>query len=327
MAATLLAGINIGETLGVTFLGVCVSSMLYGVTCLQTWNYFRSSKGKGDGILMWLMVTALLVFDSAHQAIVIHAVYTYLVLDFANPIKVIQLVWSVPTEVVFNAILAIILNGFLTFRLWKVSKMYSLTFIAALLSCANFGVNLAYAIRGYFINNIFEAEIVLRNHGIAGLSISVATETMISFSLAFYLHTRRTGLRKSNDIISKLILLSVTTGLLIAAINIADLIAYVAASDSFYVLFFNFMLGKLYANSLLTSLNSREYVLGVLADGQPASNHETLKMSPTGTTGRFGQTSRVGNNMSMASHQVHIAMDRFVVTDSDTDDAQKFRDV
>ncbi|KAI0833789.1 hypothetical protein BC628DRAFT_1414527 [Trametes gibbosa] len=324
MASSLLAGINLGETLGVTFLGVCVSSMLYGVTCLQTWNYYRSSKGKTDSRLMWIMVAALLVFDSAHQAIVIHAVYTYLILDFANPIKVVELVWSVPTEVVLNAILAIILNGFLTFRIWKVSKMYFLTSIAALLSMANFGTNLAYAIRGYFIPNIFEAELVLRHHGIAGLAISVATETMISFSLAFYLHTRRTGLRKSNDIISKLVLLSVTTGLLIAAINVANLVAYVAASDSFYVLFFNFMLGKLYANSLLTSLNSREYVLGVLADGQPSSNHETIKLAPT--TGRFGQTSRTGHNMGTASHQVHIAMDRFVVTDSEMEDAHKFRE-
>lgn len=35
------------------------------------------------------------VFDSGHQAIVIHAVYNYLILDFANPIKVIEMVWCV----------------------------------------------------------------------------------------------------------------------------------------------------------------------------------------------------------------------------------------
>lgn len=35
-----------------------------------------------------------------------------------------------------------------------------------------------------------------QHQGIAGLSISVATESMISFTLAYYLHNRRTGLRK-----------------------------------------------------------------------------------------------------------------------------------
>ncbi|KAI0636114.1 hypothetical protein C8Q77DRAFT_1155821 [Trametes polyzona] len=325
MATSMLQNISLGGTLGVTFLGVCVSSMLYGVTCLQTFNYYRSAKAKSDGHLMWLMVAALLIFDSGHQAIVIHAVYNYLVLSFANPIRVTQLVWSIPTEVVFNAILAIILNGFLTYRIWKVSRLYSLTVVATVLSLANFGTNLAYAIRGYFYTNIFAAERELRPHGIAGLSISVATECMISFSLAYYLHTRRTGLSKSNDIITKLILVSVTTGLLIAAFNIADLIAYVTAKDDLYILFFNFMLGKLYANSLLTSLNSREYVLGILSDGQPASNHETIKLSPTG--GRYGQsTSRSGAGVGgMSSHQVHIAMDRFVVSDLDVDDPRKYQ--
>ncbi|KAL1949721.1 hypothetical protein VTO73DRAFT_8602 [Trametes versicolor] len=327
-----LLGISLGDTLGVTFLGVCVSSMLYGVTCLQTFHYYRSAKAKTDSWSVWFMVAALLVFDSGHQAIVIHAVYNYLILDFANPIKVIEMVWSIPTEVVFNAILAIILNGFLTQRLFKVSKSITLTIIAATLSLANFGTNLAYAIRGYAFDNIFLAEIELRTQGIAGLSISVATECMISFSLAYYLHTRRTGLRQSNDIITKLIGLSVTTGLLIAAFNVADLIAYVTADKNLYVLFFNFMLGKLYANSLLTSLNSRGYILGVLGDSQP-SNQENIKLSQTGA--RFGQSSRgggggdprLGLGSGIGSQQVRIAMNRFVVTDSEVDDSRKFESV
>ncbi|OJT15445.1 hypothetical protein TRAPUB_7990 [Trametes pubescens] len=157
--AALFQEISLGGTLGVTFLGVCVSSMLYGVTCLQTFTYYRSLKAKTDGWLLRSLVAALLAFDSAHQAVVIHAVYNYLILDFANPSKVVTLVWSVPTEIVLNAILAIILNG-------------------------------------YKYNNIFAAETILRTQGIAGLCISVTTESMISFSLAYYLHKRRTGLPK-----------------------------------------------------------------------------------------------------------------------------------
>ncbi|OJT15448.1 hypothetical protein TRAPUB_7993 [Trametes pubescens] len=235
--ASLFQEISLGGTLGVTFIGVCVSSMLYGVTCLQTFTYYRSPKAKTDSWLLWSLVSfvalrrlrgyltdchvkvaALLAFDSAHQAVVIHAVYNYLVLDFANPFKVVSLVWSIPTEVVLNAILALILNGFLTFRLWKLSTRYHLTGIAGVLTLANFGTNLAYAIRGYLFDNIFAAETILRvsplgsapassipnlraasptqHQGIAGLSISVVTESMISFTLAYYLHNRRTGLRK-----------------------------------------------------------------------------------------------------------------------------------
>ncbi|EIW57884.1 uncharacterized protein TRAVEDRAFT_29797 [Trametes versicolor FP-101664 SS1] len=324
MATSIFKEISLGGTLGVTFIGVCVSSMLYGVTCLQTFTYYRSAKAKNDGWLLWSLVAALLAFDSAHQAVVIHAVYNYLVLDFANPFKVINLVWSIPTEVVLNAILALILNGFLTFRLWKLSTRYYLTAIAATLSIGNFGTNLPYAIRGFQYNNIFAAETILRTQGIAGLCISVTTEAMISFSLAYYLHRRRTGLRKSNDIITKLIALTVTTGMLTTLFNVADLIAYVTAHDNLYVLFFNFMLGKLYANSLLTSLNSRDYVLGLMGDGsgQGPSDHETLKLPPS-SAGSGSSRPRVASPHAA----VHIAMDRFVVSDSLSTSATKYESV
>ncbi|KAL1949733.1 hypothetical protein VTO73DRAFT_8614 [Trametes versicolor] len=349
MATSIFKEISLGGTLGVTFIGVCVSSMLYGVTCLQTFTYYRSMKAKNDGWPLWSLVALIVsplgkakltdvfsllfsAFDSAHQAIVIHAVYNYLVLDFANPFKVVGLVWSLPTEVVLNAILALILNGFLTFRLWKLSTRCYLTAIAVrnpLLLRKNAAD--AKRAQGYpdcrklrnepwfQYNNIFAAETILRTQGIAGLSISVTTEAMISFSLAYYLHRRRTGLRKSNDIITKLIALTVTTGMLTTLFNVADLIAYVTAHDNLYVLFFNFMLGKLYANSLLTSLNSRDYVLGLMGDGsgQGPSDHETLKLPPSSA----GSDHSGGSNRPRVASPhaaVHIAMDRFVVSDSDS---------
>ncbi|KAI0667864.1 hypothetical protein C8Q78DRAFT_980812 [Trametes maxima] len=312
MATGIFAGISLGETLGVTFLGVCVSSMLYGVTCLQTFTYYRSAKARSDGRVLHALVAALLIFDSAHQAIVIHAVYNYLVIDFANPFKVLTVVWSVPTEIVLNAILALILNVFLTFRLLQLSKQYYLPAIAGTLSLANFGMQL------YPFKNIFEAEVALRTQGIAGLSISVATEFFISTSLAYFLHSRRTGLRKSNDIITKLIMLTITTGMLTTLFNVADLIAYVTAHNNLYVLFFNFMLGKLYANALLTSLNSREYVLGIAGESRAASDHETLKLPRTGYSSRSGQSSRTTDAGRGGPPGIHIQMERFVALVSPT---------
>ncbi|KAI0667863.1 hypothetical protein C8Q78DRAFT_294521 [Trametes maxima] len=290
------------------FLGVCVSSVLYGVTCLQTFSYYRSAKGQGDGPLFHTMVAALLIFDTVHQAIVIHIVYNYLVLDFVAPLKVLVLVWSLPAEVVMNAILALILNSFLSYRIWLLSRRNDLTFIATALTVANFGTNLAYGIRGFFESNIFDAQEILRTHGLVGLSISVATEFMISTVLAWYLHRSRTGLRTSNDIITKLIMLTITTGMLTTLVNVADLIAYITADKTLYVLFFNFLLGKLYSNALLTSLNSREYVMGLRGDGSSRSRGETIQMSVPHT--HVG--ARSGVDPRNVTHGIHITMEQLV---------------
>ncbi|KAI0759244.1 hypothetical protein BD413DRAFT_617914 [Trametes elegans] len=317
MAAVALSELSLGETLGVTFLGVCVSSMLYGVTCLQTFSYYRSAKAQSDSNTLRSLVAVLLAFDTAHQAIVIHAVYNYLVLSFADPLKLTQNVWSLPVEVIFNATLAIILNGFLTFRIWRLSKRSGLTLIAAVLSLANFGTNLAYAIRGFKYHDLFEAEYILRNHGIAGLSISVVTELMISSTLAYYLHSRRTGLERSNDIITKLIALTITTGMLTTLFNVADLVAYITAHRTLYILFFNFMLGKLYANSLLTSLNSREYVLGLTSETRKPTSHETMRLSRSGRMTSSPRGGRSAADAGAGSQGIRIAMERFITTDPD----------
>ncbi|OSD07715.1 hypothetical protein PYCCODRAFT_342690 [Trametes coccinea BRFM310] len=316
MASSPLSGISIGGTLGVTFVGVCISSMFYGVTCLQTFTYYRSSRAMKDGRSLRLLVLALLVLDSAHQAIVIHAAYNYLVLDVLNPMKLIALVWSIPAEIVFNALLALILNSFLTFRLWKLSRWYLLASIGAILTLGNFSTNLAYAIQTFQYDDLFSAEKTLRNHGIGGLCVSVVTESMLSLSLAYYLNAQRTGLRKSNDMITKLIALTVTTGMLTTVFNVADLIAYIARPSDLYVLCFNFMLGKLYANALLTSLNSREYILHT--GDQPTFNV-------------FDTTEGSTIDGHVDPSAIHIGMDRLVVPspsqDSATGSTSKFEGV
>ncbi|KAI0328048.1 hypothetical protein GY45DRAFT_1034296 [Cubamyces sp. BRFM 1775] len=308
-----LSSTSIWDTLGVTFLAVCVSSMLYGVTCLQTFYYYRSARAKTDGRMLYVLVAALFGLDSAHQIVVIHVVYTYLVLGFADPSKVTMIIWSLPTEIILSAILAVVLNGFLTFRVWKLSRRVDFTAISILLSLANFAAILSFAIRGSRYTDIFAAEIDLRSHGTTAFFLSVVVEVMISSTLVYYVYSRRTGLQRSNDIITKLIVLTVTTGMLTALCHVAEAVSYVAAPDQFYVLFFNFVVGKLYANCLLSSLNSREFVLGPDESSRP-SDHETLKLAVSSGGSRHGRRAHPG---------IQIAVDHLVITDPETQLATK----
>ncbi|KAM5543085.1 hypothetical protein V8D89_003469 [Ganoderma adspersum] len=281
----LVGRIDLGSTLGVTFLGVAVSSMIYGITCLQTFNYYRSSRAKADTPSLRSLVAILFLCDTFHQVVVLHATYHYLILGFAQPITLsTTLVWSLPAEIIMNGILAFLLNSFLTHRLWRLSHHVYLAVCAGLLTVANIAVNLAYGIRGSMYHNIFEAARALRVHGTVGLSISLATDLFISLSLCYYLHQSRTGLRGSDGIITKLIALTITTGMLTTLCNLADVIAYLTARNNLYDLFFNFMLAKLYANALLTSLNTRQYVHGLIGDAAMSKAPLILDASPNVST-------------------------------------------
>ncbi|ESK83236.1 hypothetical protein Moror_3263 [Moniliophthora roreri MCA 2997] len=90
---------------------------LYGVTCLQTWYYFRNYhdrwllRGVVSSSQMLssyrandtdLQVLAILVLETAHAILAIHAVYHYLVLNFANPAGLSKHVWLVISVLVYS---------------------------------------------------------------------------------------------------------------------------------------------------------------------------------------------------------------------------------
>ncbi|EEB95201.1 hypothetical protein MPER_05867, partial [Moniliophthora perniciosa FA553] len=65
---------------------------LYGVTCLQTWYLFRHYN---DQLLLRVAVLAILILETVHEIMAIHAIYHYLILNFANPLASLEIVWSV----------------------------------------------------------------------------------------------------------------------------------------------------------------------------------------------------------------------------------------
>ncbi|KAI1791137.1 hypothetical protein LXA43DRAFT_442270 [Ganoderma leucocontextum] len=196
-----------------------------------------------DGVFLRSLVAIILLCETFHQVVILHATYHYLILGFAQPL-ITTLVWSLPMQTIMNGILSLLLFSFLTHRLWRLSRHAYLAACGALLTAVSIAVTVAYGIRGFRYHNLFQAEKALRTHGIFALSISLAADLCISTSLCYYLHRSRAGWRKSDDIITKLIALTITTGMLTTLCKLVDLIAYITAHDNLYVLFFNFMVGK-----------------------------------------------------------------------------------
>ncbi|KAI0759683.1 hypothetical protein BD413DRAFT_270492 [Trametes elegans] len=261
-SALILSQIQLGPTIGVAYIGVALSSAIYGVTCIQTFQYFRSPRASSDMSLLKFIVIGLWMLDSAHQALIIEILYHYLILNYANPVALLRTTWSIPVEIIVNAIIAFAVESFFVMRIWKLSKNYFSAGICMLFTVAHFTMNLVFPIRSFFYPFLVEAATKLKSTGSSGLGVAVVADVSISVAMVWYLRRGRTGMRRSDDMIGRLIVLTVTTGSLTTLFVIANLIAYLAAPDQLWNLFFNFMLGKLYINSLLTSLNSRSYVRG-----------------------------------------------------------------
>ncbi|KAJ3556162.1 hypothetical protein NM688_g2179 [Phlebia brevispora] len=272
-----LLHVHPGITIGLGYFGVGLSSILYGITCCQTFIYYRSRKAESDHWFLKFLVLALWILDSTHEALILYTYYYYLVLQFANPLAIFVDTWAVPTSILINVFIGITVHIFLVRRIWKFSKNIWITGFCGLWVVAALGIDLVLPLKEYFIPSVVLEEIELQSSGVAALSVAFTGDAFIAIVITYYLYQRRTGTERhvfslvattklmldpsfrADNVISRLIALTISTGTLTTCFELASLISFAMSPHSLFDLFFNMLLGKLYTNSFLTILNTREF--------------------------------------------------------------------
>ncbi|RXW22269.1 hypothetical protein EST38_g3576 [Candolleomyces aberdarensis] len=87
---------------------------------------------------------------------------------------------------------------------------------------------------------------------------AVLADVLIAGSLCILLHGSRTGFRRTDALVTTLIVYAVNRCLLTATAAVVEVIVFSLRSYALWYLAIDFVIGKLYANSFLASLNSRQ---------------------------------------------------------------------
>ncbi|EMD41094.1 hypothetical protein CERSUDRAFT_91852 [Gelatoporia subvermispora B] len=257
------------DTMGVTFVGVLMAAVLYGVSCVQIFYYFV--RFPTDWWHLKLLVSAVWVFDTIHQALISHTVYTYVITNFGNAEELGSLVWSLIIEVLFNGFTALLVQSFFVLRIWKLSERNLwLTTPTLLLVIGEFGAVLVYVIEAMQLET-FEQLAGLKPLSMTVNALAAAGDVLIAAILCTMLHRSRTGFKRSDTLINKLILFTINTGFLTSVCAVLSLITIVALPNTFIYICFYFTLGRLYSNSLLATLNARKLLRDRSAVGEVLS--------------------------------------------------------
>ncbi|KAG2071980.1 hypothetical protein BDR04DRAFT_1097662 [Suillus decipiens] len=245
-------------TFGAFLVGVVVSAMLYGVTGVQTWYYFTWYSS--DPWHIRLLVSAMFISDSIHQALITHTVYTYLVTDFGNVIDLEKLVWSLSVEVLFNGFTGLIVQSFFTMRVYRLSKKNIFATASVLsLVIAEFVLVVIYVAKALTLTTFIQVP-QIKPLSMSVNAVAAAGDILITTFLCVFLQQSRTGLRQSDTLINKLMLFSINTGLLTSVCAVMSLISILVWPETYIYIAFYFCLGRLYCNSLLATLNARKSV-------------------------------------------------------------------
>ncbi|KAH9044586.1 hypothetical protein EDB85DRAFT_470596 [Lactarius pseudohatsudake] len=136
--------IPLDNVLGVFFLGVVLSSILYGVIWLQVYSYF-TQHCKGDRLFLKCFVALLLILDTLQLALVVHGFYVSGVTNFGDYLADSRPPWSLKVQTLIGVIVTCSVQHFYAWRIYHLSlgQIYAPAFIVVL-SLTELGLGIVY---------------------------------------------------------------------------------------------------------------------------------------------------------------------------------------
>jgi len=257
-SATLESNFPLDNSIGAMMIGVIISAVLHGLCLLQAFYYF--TRYKKDAWYLKTLVIVMVIFDATHLCMISHTVYYYTIRNFNDQEALKHIVWTVVIEALFTGVNGAMVQTFYAYRVWKLSQgryLLAMLILVLIVCCAGCGT--AWVIismgMGTYRNLLRITPLTITIN-----ALSTTIDVLIASSLVYLLNSARTGFRKSDTMINKLIIFVVNTGILTTLCAIAALICLVASPNTLIYASFYFCIGRLYLNSFLATLNARHSI-------------------------------------------------------------------
>jgi len=251
--------LNTRFALGSVLAGSLISTSLFGVLCLQMFLYV--TQYWNDPTHLKALVILVWALDTLQTCCIISSAFQYLIINFMRPDIVDHIFMSVVVAMALTTLLTFIVNGFFAYKVHRLSggNMW-LTMTTAI--CMILRLSIA------FITLVKLAE--LRSFRLyaqsykplltAGLALSAFTDMIITGGLCYYLRALNPDLYRTKKMMSTLVSFADNNGALTCIVALSSLIFWITMPSKLIYLAFHFAIGKCYSNSLLATLNMRNYV-------------------------------------------------------------------
>ncbi|KAK0430846.1 hypothetical protein EV421DRAFT_2090548 [Armillaria borealis] len=223
--------------------------LLLGMIFVQYYMYFIKYQRR-DKLWIRIFVYALLLVNVGGTVLYMVDMYMALILNFGNAARS---TWH-------SALTAIMAGAVQLFFAWRV-KVLTSSWISASSVCFTALLAVAGGIATAAEANAQQAVTDFQTFKITviiWLVSSCVCDFLITGALVWYLYRgHKTGFEQSDELMDRIIRLTVQTGLITSICAMLDLITFLAIASPNVHIIFTGMLGKLYTNALMSSLNAR----------------------------------------------------------------------
>ncbi|KAK7012835.1 hypothetical protein R3P38DRAFT_1560358 [Favolaschia claudopus] len=247
---------TLASTLGVTLLGILFSCMLFGVTTLQTFIYIKRF-WNSDLTWLKLFVALIWILEAAHTAFLCSYIFRVVTTDIFDPALLTRTTVSDDITTAMTAFIIFFVQCFYTWRLWLLShRKLVLVVPLAILIVIHLGLEMAVMALTFKWPDFSQFRRIT-GYFTGAVAVAAATDITIAAAMFTLLQNRKTGIKNTEQLLNRIVMYTISTGLLTSMVDIVILGAFVGLPDTLvYLCFFDFV-PNLYANSLLAMLNSR----------------------------------------------------------------------
>ncbi|KAK0455660.1 uncharacterized protein EV420DRAFT_1644443 [Desarmillaria tabescens] len=268
-----MAESSLNGTFGAYLIGVIVSACLFGVTCTQTWYYFTRYSDvtilKVWVAAIWLVLTLPAnyptltglhrILEVLHVAFPGHAIYYYVILHYGDPAALAQAIWTLCVNITVTGLIGLLVDLFYARRIYYLSN-HNVPLLAAtiILPVCRFGTSVGITAYSIQLKDFARFEVHSMTSLVkASVPIHVVTDILVAGSLCYYLHSSRTGIKRTDTMINRLMVYAVHNGLIIAVADVLVIAFNTAYPGNLVYLAVYQVVANLYSNSLLATLNAR----------------------------------------------------------------------
>ncbi|KAI0667928.1 hypothetical protein C8Q78DRAFT_981319 [Trametes maxima] len=250
--------VHIDDTFGAFLIGTFFGIMLYGITIHQVYRYFRTYSD--DNRINYVLVFVLTVLETFHVIACAHACYYYLITSYAHPEALATGVWF---EIyTCQGVVIMFSQSYFARRVYLIGTQFRiLVLVTAILLVGELGMfDLMSLLHRRFAHPEFIHFQKLTWLISAGAAMAVVADGILTGVLVTVLRRNITGMKRMDTIVDILILYAISTGQCCDQVNFMSFIFSLLCPNKLIYTAFGIVCTKLYANSLLASLNARKYL-------------------------------------------------------------------
>ncbi|KAI9461209.1 hypothetical protein BJY52DRAFT_1185559 [Lactarius psammicola] len=181
---------DIRNSFGAAFVGLLVSTTLFGLTIVQTWIYFWHYRDRDPKALKFF-IAFIAVMDALHTILCAYAVYWYLVLNFGNVENLGFSMWALDYQVIVSIFVGVSVQLYYTKRVYKVSQS---TFIpVVIVALVAVGSSLGCSPQKRSLLKQFAKFHSLIWIPCVGMSAGALADLLIAAAMCWFLYRKRTG--------------------------------------------------------------------------------------------------------------------------------------